>query len=192
MKFSVFSIPIWKQTFYWELCRKLLEPEESECSSWNRSQAGVKIYIYFSVCEMDFWCDWKIRSSMWFWEYVEKNQLLWNSFYFHCLEGKCGVFLNGGLEITPIILHFESHPLKVFFRMCDVSLVNRGVLRKTSYFWSLEMWALGSVLLAIICWVTKLFSKIYAKFFLSSVHFFSLLVLYICTYFDLYNAFIAS
>ena len=54
------------------------------------------------------------------------------------------------------------------------------------------MWALGSVLLAIICWVTKLFSKNICQILLVAVFTFSPLPRYICTYFDLYDAFIAS
>lgn len=57
-------------------------------------------------------------------------------FISHCLEGECGIFLNYGLEITLIILHLNLFLFKwVFCKMCDdVSLVNRGVLRKRSCF----------------------------------------------------------
>lgn len=111
-------------------------------------------------------------------------------FISHCLEGECGIFLNYGLEITLIILHLNLFLFKwVFCKMCDdVSLVNRGVLRKRSCF---EPWNVGIGICAPCSHLlsNKIeFSKNTYQILPLEIFTFSPLLRDICTYFDLCSA----
>lgn len=73
MKYWCFHITVSGNRHFIENCGWIFftKPKESGQCSWT--EAWMKLRIIFPVCEMDFWCGWKLRSSTWVWKYVEEK-----------------------------------------------------------------------------------------------------------------------